>query len=200
MNMEENLTGMAHEKWVDENIFGPLGAYRTGYLPLLRYKSDEIAATEKDNFLRKQLLRGYVHDELAAYSGGVQGNAGLFSNANDLAKLGQMWLNGGTYGGTEILSPETIKLFTESKSKISRRRLGFDAPDTADIEKTPTAPEADASTYGHIGFTGTSIWIDPANNLIYIFLSNRINPSRSNPAFSTLNIRPAIMSAIYSAF
>lgn len=200
LNMEENITGIAHEKWVDTNIFGPLGAYRTGYLPLLRYNSDEIAATEKDNFLRKQLLRGYVHDELAAYSGGVQGNAGLFSNANDLAKLGQMWLNGGTYGGAEILSPETIKLFTESKSKNSRRRLGFDAPDTTDIEKTPTAPEADASTYGHIGFTGTSIWIDPANNLIYIFLSNRINPSRSNPAFGTLNIRPAIMTAIYNAF
>ncbi len=200
MNMEENITGVAHENWVENNIFGPLGAYRTGYIPLKRYKAADIAATEKDNFLRRQMLKGYVHDELAAYSGGVQGNAGLFSNANDLAKLGQMWLNGGTYGGAEILSLETIKVFTESKSPNSRRRLGFDAPDTDDIEKTPTAPEAHASTYGHIGFTGTSIWIDPANNLIYIFLSNRINPSRSNPAFNSLNIRPNIMSAIYGAF
>lgn len=200
MNMEENVTGVAHEKWVDKNIFAPLGAYRTGYLPLMRYNADEIAPTEKDNFLRKQLLKGYVHDELAAFSGGVQGNAGLFSNANDLAKLAQMWLNGGIYGGEEIISAETIRLFTESKSKNSRRRLGFDAPDTTDLEKTPTAQEAHPSTFGHIGFTGTSIWIDPANSLIYIFLSNRINPTRNNPAFNKLNIRPTIMSAIYSAF
>ncbi len=149
--------------------------------------------------MRRQLIHGYVHDELAAFSGGVQGNAGLFSTAGDLAKLCQMWLNGGSYGGKKILSAETVKLFTTAKSPRSRRGLGFDKPDMSDPDKSPTAPQADASTFGHIGFTGTGFWVDPANGLIYIFLSNRVNPSRDNRAFTTLNIRPAIMSVIYEA-
>ena len=149
--------------------------------------------------MRGQTLQGYVHDETANFSGGVQGNAGLFSNANDLAKLCQMWLNGGEYGGEQILSEETVEVFTKSKSSISRRGLGFDKPDKRNERSSPTCREASAATYGHLGFTGTCFWVDPDTNLIYIFLSNRVNPSRNNPAFSKLNIRPKIFSEVYKA-
>ena len=142
---------------------------------------------------------GYVHDETANFSGGVQGNAGLFSNANDLAQLCQMWLNGGTYGGERILSKKTVELFTTSKSPTCRRGLGFDKPDKQDEKKSPTCKEASAATYGHVGFTGTCFWVDPEENLIYIFLCNRVNPTRNNAAFSELNIRPRLFSEIYKA-
>ena len=199
MNMEENVTGRPHNEWVDETIFAPLGAYTTCYRPLNSWSKNEIAPTEKDNYLRRQTVHGYVHDETANFSGGVQGNAGLFSNANDLAKLCQMWLNGGEYGGERILSEETVKLFTESKSPTCRRGLGFDKPDKRNERNSPTCREASAATYGHLGFTGTCFWVDPDTNLIYIFLSNRVNPTRNNPAFSKLNIRPNIFSEVYKA-
>ncbi|WP_302062647.1 serine hydrolase, partial [uncultured Muribaculum sp.] len=200
MAMEEKLTGEKHDEFVEKRVYGPIGATRTCYVPLAKnHKASEIAPTEKDNFLRRQTVHGYVHDELAAFSGGVQGNAGLFSTANDLGKLCQMWLNDGNYGGRQIMSPSTVKMFTTTKSKKSRRWLGFDGPDTENEAKTPTAPDASASTYGHIGFTGTCFWVDPDNGLIYVFLCNRVNPSRDNSAFTRLNIRPAIMSAVYDA-
>ena len=199
MEMEENVTGRPHNEWVDETIFGPLGSYHTGYRPLEKWEKKDIAPTEKDNFLREQTVHGYVHDETANFSGGVQGNAGLFSNANDVTKLCQMWLNGGEYGEERILSEETVKLFTESKSPTCRRGLGFDKPDKRNERNSPTCREASAATYGHLGFTGTCFWVDPDTNLIYIFLSNRVNPTRNNPAFSKLNIRPKIFSEVYKA-
>ena len=115
MNIEENVTHEHHNDYVENNVFAPLGAYHTLYRPLSRFEAGEIAPTEYDTFLRRQLVHGYVHDETAAYSGGVQGNAGLFSNANDLAKLFQMWLNGGEYGGDRFLSKETVDLFCKTK-------------------------------------------------------------------------------------
>lgn len=199
MEMEENVTGRPHNEWVDETIFGPLGSYHTCYRPLERWEKEDIAPTEKDNFLREQTLQGYVHDETANFSGGVQGNAGLFSNANDVAKLCQMWLNGGEYGEERLLSEETVKLFTESKSPTCRRGLGFDKPDKRNERNSPTCREASAATYGHLGFTGTCFWVDPDSQLIYVFLSNRVNPTRNNPAFSKLNIRPKIFSEVYKA-
>lgn len=197
--IEENITGMAHNKWVEQEVFAPLGARRTLYCPLSRYKPSDIAPTEKDNFLRKQVVHGYVHDETAAMSGGVQGNAGLFSTAGDLAKLCQMWLNGGYYGEKRLLSAETVKLFLRDKSPNSRRGLGFDKPDMENPDKSPTALEASPSTVGHIGFTGTCFWVDSENELIYIFLCNRINPTRDNTAFSQLNIRPKLFSIVYQS-
>ncbi len=199
MNMEEWVTGRPHQEWVDETIFAPLGSYHTGYRPLEKWDKSDIAPTEKDNFLRRQTLQGYVHDETANFSGGVQGNAGLFSNANDLAKLCQMWLNGGVYGGERLLTEETVKLFTTSKSSTCRRGLGFDKPDKRNERNSPTCREASAATFGHTGFTGTCFWVDPDSGLIYIFLCNRVNPSRNNPAFSKLNIRSRIFSEIYKA-
>ena len=149
--------------------------------------------------MRRQTVHGYVHDETANFSGGVQGNAGLFSNANDLAKLCQMWLNGGVYGGRRFLSQETVDLFTKSKSPTCRRGLGFDKPDVNDPDRSPTTELATAATYGHLGFTGTVFWVDPDNQLIYIFLCNRVNPTRNNSAFSKLNIRPALFEAVYES-
>lgn len=198
MDMEQRLSGVVHDKWTDEGVFSPLGMYNTSYRPLSNgYNSTRIAPTEHDAFLRKQTLRGYVHDELANMSGGVQGNAGLFSTADDLSKLCQMWLNGGTYGGKRVLSENTVKLFTTMKSPNSRRGLGFDKPDMLKPESSPTTPLASAETYGHLGFTGTCFWVDPANDLIFIFLTNRINPTRDNSAFSKLDIRPKLLDLVY---
>lgn len=199
MNMEENITGRPHNEWVDETIFAPLGAYTTCYRPLEKWDRKSIAPTEKDNYLRRQTVHGYVHDETANFSGGVQGNAGLFSNANDIAKLCQMWLNGGEYGGERILSEETVKLFTTTKSPTCRRGLGFDKPDKRNEKNSPTCREASADTYGHTGFTGTCFWVDPQSQLIYIFLCNRVNPTRNNSAFSRLSIRSRVFSEIYEA-
>ncbi len=197
MDAEQRLTGKRHDRWVDEKIFAPLGMCRTAYRPLDRFSVAEIAPTEQDTYLRRQLVRGYVHDEMACMSGGIQGNAGLFSTADDLAKLCQMWLNGGTYGGVRVLSPSTVKLFTTDKSATCRRGLGFDKPDTRNPSVSPTTGLAPASTYGHLGFTGTCFWVDPDNQLIYIFLNNRVYPTRDNQAFSSIDPRPKIFEQVY---
>ncbi|MEG2243308.1 MAG: glycoside hydrolase family 3 N-terminal domain-containing protein [Muribaculaceae bacterium] len=199
MNIEENVTHEAHNKYVDRTIFAPLGANHTLYSPLSRFNPSQIAVTEQDNLLRRQKMHGYVHDELACFSGGVQGNAGLFSNANDLAKLCQMWLNGGIYGGERILSQRVVTLFTTVKSPNSRRGLGFDKPDKKNDDDSPTCAQATPSTFGHLGFTGTCFWVDPQNQLIYIFLCNRVCPSRNNHAFSKLDIRPRIFERLYKS-
>ena len=144
-------------------------------------------------------MRGYVHDETAAFSGGVQGNAGLFSNANDLAKLCQMWLNGGTYGGDRYLKQTTVDTFCKEKSPNSRRGLGFDKPNKEDERYSPTCSEATAATFGHLGFTGTVFWVDPDNDLIFIFLCNRVSPTRHNAAFDNINIRPLLFSTVYQS-
>lgn len=199
MDIEQRLTETPHDRWTTEGIFRPIGALSTCYNPAAHYDRSIVAPTENDRFLRRQTVKGYVHDELAAFSGGVQGNAGLFSNATDIAKLCQMLLNGGSYGDVRVLSEETVKLFTTDKSPTCRRGLGFDKPDTSDTDKSPTCEEAPAEVFGHIGFTGTCFWVDPVNDFFLVFLCNRINPSRDNRAFARLNIRPRLLHAIYQA-
>lgn len=194
---EQRVTGMMHNNFVNNYIFAPLGAYHTTYRPLEKYKKSQIAATEVDTYLRRQHVQGYVHDELAAFSGGVQGNAGLFSNANDLAKLLQMWLNGGTYGGHRFYKASTVETFTTQKSPNSHRGLGFDKPNVANPSSSSTCVEATPETYGHTGFTGTCFWVDPKNDMIYIFLSNRVCPTRNNPSFSRVSARSHIQSILY---
>lgn len=195
----ESATGVPMDKYLQQYIYAPLGMGTTGYCPTSRFPIERIAPTENDLFYRRQQLQGYVHDETAAFFGGVQGNAGLFSSANDLAKLCQMWLNNGSYGGEQILSSETVHRFMTEKSATSRRGLGFDKPDMKEPEKSPTALEASASTVGHLGFTGTCFWIDPEQQLIYIFLCNRVYPSRTHNALSELNTRPELFSVIYQS-
>ena len=193
MKANENITGTPHDQFLEEEILNPLGMWRTGYNPAEFYEISEDAPTEKDNFLRKQQVQGYVHDETAAFSGGVQGNAGLFSNTADLVKLFQTWLNGGKYGDIRLFSEETVKLFTGRKSPTCDRLLGFD------MLTTKTDWGVSPRTFGHTGFTGTCVWIDPDKELIYIFLSNRVNPTRSNKAFTRYNPRYAVLKKIYDS-
>ena len=195
----QRMTHSPLNYYVNNYIFAPLGAYHTMYRPLSKYSPDEIAYTEKDTYLRRQHIHGYVHDELAAFSGGVQGNAGLFSNANDLAKLFQMWLNGGTYGGVRLLKASTVETFLTQKSPNSHRGLGFDKPVVGNPDASNTCAEATPETIGHTGFTGTCFWVDPKNDMIYIFLSNRVCPTRNNPNFGRISARSHIQSLIYKA-
>jgi CubicO group peptidase (beta-lactamase class C family) len=173
----------------------------TGFNPRNRFSVNRIVPTEKDEYFRHQVLQGDVHDEGAAMFGGVAGHAGLFSDASDLSLLYQMLLNGGEINGVRYLSPETIKLFTSYNSDVSRRGLGFDKPEKDNSTQQEPYPSALASpeTFGHTGYTGTCVWVDPKENLVYIFLCNRVYPSRNNPSFAKLNIRSKIMDAIYKA-
>lgn len=195
----ENISKTNLNAYVQDNFFKKLGATTTTFQPLKYMSVSNIPPTENDPFFRKQQIRGYVHDEGAALFGGISGNAGLFSNANDLAKLCQMWLNGGEYGGERFLSVETVNLFTQTKSSNSRRGLGFDKPDLRNNNASPTSPLAPISVYGHTGYTGTCFWVDPDNNLIYIFLSNRVYPERSPNRLSSLKIRERIQDEFYQA-
>ncbi len=198
--MVEQQMGLPMDQMLRKTFYDRLGARRMTYNPLQRMDSLRIVPTEQDDFVRRQLLRGYVHDEAAAFQGGVSGNAGLFATSNDLAKLLQLYLNQGTYGGERYLSEETSRLFTQSKSPNSRRGLGFDKPQPGNTSASPCGALAPASVYGHTGYTGPCFWIDPDNRLIYIFLTNRVNPTRANNKLASLDIRTRIQDAIYKAF
>lgn len=199
MKAEENVTGVPHDQYVYDNIYHRLGAYRSVYTPLKYFNKNEIVATEVDEFFRGGMVQGVVHDETAAFSGGVQGNAGFFSNANDLAKLCGMWLNGGDYGNEQLLSSDIVTEFLTAKSPNSHRGLGFDKPRVDDPDNSSTCAEADASVVGHTGFTGTCFWVDPKNDMIYIFLSNRVCPTRKNPAFGRVGARANIFGEVYKS-
>lgn len=199
MDAEQRATATPHQQWCRTQLWAPLGMTTMCYRPLNEHSRSQIAPTEKDTYLRRQTIWGYVHDEMADFSGGVQGNAGLFANANDLAKMCQMWLNGGVYGGDRILSKRTVELFTTDQSTTCRRGLGFDKPDTTNPDNSPTCDEATAETFGHLGFTGTAFWVDPANDMFFIFLCNRVNPTRDNDAFNACGIRPRLFSQVYKA-
>ena len=199
MELEERVTGKEHQTFVTDSVWAPLGAYGFCYRPLESKSPDMIAYTEVDPFLRRQHVHGHVHDETAAFSGGVQGNAGVFGSATDVAKLCQMWLNDGVYGDKRVLSEQTSKLFTTEKSATCRRGLGFDKPDAERPEYSPTCDEADPSVYGHLGFTGTVFWVDPKNELIFVFLCNRVDPSRYSPAFNRTNVRPELFRQVYKS-
>jgi CubicO group peptidase (beta-lactamase class C family) len=193
----ETLTAEPENVYVQQQLYGPLGMQTAGFLPLYRFKPEQIIPTENDPVYRRALLDGYVHDPTAALMGGVAGHAGLFGSANDVAILYQMMLNRGVYGGAQYIKPETVDLFTAKQSNISRRGLGFDRWDP-DLSKHYPSQLASPETYGHTGFTGTCVWVDPKYNLVYIFLSNRVNPTVTNK-LSSLNIRARIQDVVYQA-
>src|SRR6201996_7412854 len=172
-----------------------------GFLPRERFSLGRIAPTWEEPIFRRQLIRGDVHDPGAAMFGGVAGHAGLFSDAYDLALLEQMMLNGGKMNGISFLKPSTIQLFTAYHSAISRRGLGFDKPEKDNATRKEPYPCLSASpeTFGHTGFTGTCVWVDPKYNLIFIFLSNRVNPIENNPRLGSLSIRGRIQETVYQA-
>ncbi len=197
-HLAEKLLNQPMEDFLAQNLYEPLGAYTTGYLPLVRFPSERIAPTEKDTVFRKSQLTGYVHDQGAAMHGGIAGHAGLFSTANDLAKVGQMWLQQGWYGGLRYYKPKTIEFFSSKQFSDSRRGLGWDKATPGDWTG-PTARYASCRTFGHTGFTGTCIWIDPEFDLVFIFLSNRVMPDMNNNKLLSTNIRPRIQQVIYEA-
>lgn len=195
----EKLSGMPMDIYLQHEFYDPMGLGRTGYLPLHRYPKSEIVPSSVDRFLRKTTLQGFVHDEATAFQGGVSGNAGLFSNAREVAQVYQMLLNGGELNGHRYLSKETCQLFSASVSKISRRGLGFDKPDVQNPGKSPCGSHAPAKVFGHTGFTGTCAWADPVNGLVYVFLSNRIYLDVLNRKLGRLKIREQIQDVIYEA-
>ena len=171
-----------------------MGCRTIGYLPLRHFKRNKIAPTENDKYWRGQVLQGYVHDPSAALMGGVAGNAGLFTNATDLGIIFQMLLNGGVYGGKRYLSSKTIRTFTDYQPETARG-IGFDKG----TKKNIIAPSASPNSFGHTGFTGTCIWVDPDNELVFVFLSNRVHPSAKNWQINTLKIRQKVHQTIYDA-
>jgi serine-type D-Ala-D-Ala carboxypeptidase len=193
----ETLTATPENVYVQQQLYTPLGMQTAGFLPLYRFPPKQIIPTEDDEVYRHALLDGYVHDPTAALMGGVAGHAGLFASANDIAILYQMMLNRGAYGGVQYIKSETVDLFTAKQSDVSRRGLGFDRWDPIADHHYPSQL-ASPQTYGHTGFTGTCVWVDPKYNLVYVFLSNRVNPFVGSK-LSSLNIRPRIQDVIYQA-
>lgn len=195
----EARTGIPMDEFLAREFYVPMGLTHTGFLPLRFLKKDEIVPSSQDSFLRKTTLQGFVHDESAAFQGGVSGNAGLFSNVGEVACVYQMLLNGGVWNGKRYLGEETCRLFTTTTSRISRRSLGFDRPDPRNSSLSPCADNVPASVFGHTGFTGTCAWADPDNRLVYVFLSNRIYPNAWNTKMMQINIRTRIQEVVYQA-
>jgi CubicO group peptidase (beta-lactamase class C family) len=193
----ERLAGAPLNEYTAKEFYQPLGMQTAGFLPRNRFTKEQIVPTENDTYFRKTLLVGYVHDQGAAMVGGISGHAGLFASANDVAIMYQMFLNKGSYGGEEYFKPETVNMFTSKQSPVSRRGLGFDRWDPVTSKKYPSEL-ASSQTYGHTGYTGTCVWVDPSRGLVYVFLSNRVNPTVSDK-LSNLSIRGRIQDVINRA-
>ena len=196
----ESITGTSLDEYVKKTFYTPMSLEATGFSPLKRIPLKRIVPTEDEKEFRLQLIRGYVHDPGAAMFGAVAGHAGLFSDAYDIACIMQMLLNGGSFNGKRYLQKETVDLFTSYHSNISRRGYGFDKPekDNKTREEPYPALSASASSFGHTGYTGTCAWADPDKKLVFVFLSNRVNPSDSD-LFIKMNIRPKIYETIYQS-
>jgi len=198
--MCEHVSGRSIDNYMLP-IYQKIGAQSMGYLPLERFPKKLIAPTENDKIFRKQLIQGYVHDPGAAMLGGVAGHAGIFSNANDLAKIMQLYINKGNYGGEQYITSLTLTYFSSCNAcaEGNRRGLGFDKPEPDKTKEGPTCASASLSSFGHTGFTGTYAWADPENGLVYIFLSNRVNPDAENKKLAKLNVRTNIHQVFYDA-
>jgi len=198
-DMIQRITGLNLDQYLKKVFYGPMNLRHIGFNPTLKFKIKSIAPTEKDNYFRNDLIRGYVHDPAAAMMGGIAGHAGLFSNAMDVAKLCQMLLDGGKYNDQRYLQEATIKTFNKTYFKNNRRALGFDKPIINNGNSSPCSKYASKDSYGHTGFTGTYVWIEPKENLAFVFLSNRIYPSQNNNKLSTYNIRTNIHDLLYES-
>ncbi len=196
----KELSGMSLDDYMKVNFYEPMGLNTMTFNPLKKFDKSRIVPTEKDTLFRRQLLRGHVHDPGAAMLGGVSGHAGLFSNALDMAIMMQMFLQNGNYGGKQYINEGIINEFTKKQypETQNRRGLGFDKPNP-DNNGYPACKSASPMSFGHSGFTGTFAWADPKENLVYVFLSNRIHPLASNRKLIEMNIRAEIQQAIYDA-
>lgn len=194
----ERLTKTTLNSYVKTQFYKPLNLGLT-YLPLSVYSSEQIAPTENDLKFRKQLVRGYVHDQGAALMGGVAGHAGLFGNANDVALIMQMLLNKGSYAGQQVLDSSVIRQYTSTHFSDNRRGLCFDKPEPDPKKDSPVTKECSLKSFGHSGFTGTFAWADPENGLIFVFLSNRVFPNADENKLAKLGIRGKIHRTLYEA-
>ena len=190
---------MTINDYCNEHIYKPLGMTSTCYLPLTKFDTARIVPSEIDQAWRRDTVRGFVNDQGAAMLGGVSGHAGLFSNANGLAKLCQMWLNNGSYGGSNIVGRKTVQTFTSAPFGGNRRALGFDRPLKKYNSNGPTCRYASQKSFGHSGFTGTYIWIDPEYECFMVFLTNRTYPTSKDNKLAKLNIRTQIQELFYQA-
>lgn len=192
-----------YENALQQNILKPLGANAVTFHAYKKFNKSDIVPTEQDDFFRKELLQGFVHDEGCSMFGGVSGNAGLFGTTNDLAKIMQMYLQKGRYGGQQFIKSSTIEEFTRVQypENENRRGLGFDKPYLENGEKelkdAYPAIAVSPESFGHSGYTGTFAWADPKNELLFIFMSNRVYPTRNNTKLFDLNFRPELQQAIY---
>ena len=201
----EQLTGISYEAYLTKNFYSPLGTKTLGFRPKIKNFPNKIVPTELDTLYRQDLTQGWVHDENASLLGGISGNAGLFGTATDLAKLMQMYQNFGSFDGKRYISESTVKEFirVQYPENENRRGLGFDKPLLNNAQLTLSdaypAPETSPMSFGHSGFTGAFVWADPENQLVYIFLSNRVYPSRGNRNLYEMNIRGALQQVFYQA-
>jgi CubicO group peptidase (beta-lactamase class C family) len=200
----ESITNQTFESFLQQTFYRPLGATEIGYQPLLRFPLARIVPTEQDTYFRQTLLQGYVHDESSAILGSHSANAGLFANANDLAKLLQLLLQKGEYGGKRYFRKETFQLFnsTPYAKEGIYRGIGFEKPTIKNGQVVGTSylsPLVSPESFGHTGYTGTMFWVDPTYNLVYIFLSNRVFPTRDSDKMFTTRIRAKVQTAIYDA-
>lgn len=196
----ENYYRKNLKELTNSHFYESLGANRTTYLPLQKFSKKEIVPTEKDDYYRFELVHGYVHDMGAGMQGGIGGHAGVFSNANDVAKIMQLYLQKGYYGGKRYLQPSTIDKFNHRyyADKEVRKGVGFDKPQIKEKEKATCGCVSDSS-FGHSGFTGTYTWADPESEIIYVFLSNRIYPTAENKGLVKYNVRTDIQQLIQDA-
>jgi beta-glucosidase-like glycosyl hydrolase/CubicO group peptidase (beta-lactamase class C family) len=197
------ISGVQYENYLKETFYHPLGAYNITFNPYLNYSPDRIIPTEDDQLFRHETVLGFVHDEGAAMLGGISGNAGLFGTTADLAKIFQMYLQKGFFAGKRYISENTINEFIKIQfpENENRRGLGFDKPKIDnhknDLDEAYPAPSSSKNSFGHTGFTGTLAWADPDNGLLFVFMSNRIYPTRENQMLYELNIRTGIHQSIY---
>jgi beta-N-acetylhexosaminidase len=197
----EKTIGVSHQDYLNTNFYNSLGMNHTLFNPLTRFDQDRIVPTENDVVFRKQLIWGHVHDPAAAMMGGVAGHAGLFSTANDMAKLLQMYLNKGEYGGVRYFPATTVEYFTSCVNCVNgiRRGLGFDKPEPNPTKPSPVSKKATSLSYGHSGFTGTLVWVDPVYGLVYVFISNRVFPDADNRKLTSLDVRTKVQDVLYEA-
>lgn len=199
----KQITNQNIEDYLRTEFYYPMGLNHICYKPLSHFTREQIAPTENDTIFRRQLIWGDVHDQAAAMFGGVAGHAGLFSNAHDLAAIMQMLLDEGVYNGKRYLKPETVRYFTKAPfaaSNDNRRGIGFDK---LPINKKGTCTASKSGSmegYGHTGFTGTFVWADPANDMIIIFLSNRVYPDAEPNRLVKTGIRTALHDILYEAY
>jgi beta-N-acetylhexosaminidase len=193
----EGASGIPFEKYLDSVFYKPLGMDNTCFNPAIKMPKKTCAPTEMDNLWRHKKVQGYVHDQSAAILGGVSGNAGLFSNIYDIAKLLLMVKNGGSTGDQQYFDSTTVKYFTSRQQGDNRRGLGWDKADP--VHGSSCSDKASALTYGHLGFTGICVWVDPRYDLVYIFLSNRTWPDAENKKLQQMDIRNRILDKVYEA-